>query len=80
MTSHVNGSVIHKLIELNKTSMDPILKTLSAVMNENRRIKVFTVIKQIKMREYRIDTYFSLNHYSNVIFILTFPPNPMSCI
>ena len=35
------------LIELNKTYMDTILKTLSIVMNENRRNKVFTMIKQL---------------------------------
>ena len=52
MTIHVNGlvSVVTlKLIELNKTFMDAILKVLSTVMNENRRNKVFTVIKQLKM-------------------------------
>ena len=52
MTVHVNNSVsvvTHKLIELNKTCMDAILKVLSAVMNENRRQKVFTMIKQLKM-------------------------------
>ena len=51
MTVHVNGSVsvvIYMLIELNKTYMDTILKTLSTVMNENRRSKVFTMIKQLK--------------------------------
>ena len=45
---HVNGSVsvvTHKLMELNKTCMDAILKALSTVMNENRRNKVFSVIK-----------------------------------
>ena len=45
--------------------MDAILKALSIVMNENRRNKVFTVIKQLKMREYSKDTHFSLN-YCNV--------------
>ena len=53
MTVHVYGSVsvvTHKLIELNKTSMDATLKTLSTVMNENRRSKVFTVIKQLKCK------------------------------
>ena len=52
MTIRVNGlvSVVTlKLIELNKTFMDAILKVLSTVMNENRRNKVFTVIKQLKM-------------------------------
>ena len=64
MTVHVNGSVsvvTHKRIELNKTCMDAILKALSTVMNENRRNKVFTVIKQLKKHEYSKDTYFSLN-------------------
>ena len=60
MTVHVNRSisvVSHKLIELNKTCMDATLKALSTVMNENRRRKVFTVIKQLKMREYsRVET------------------------
>ena len=41
--------VTHKLIELNKTCMAAILKALSTVMNENRRNKVLTVIKQLKM-------------------------------
>ena len=51
MTVHVNGSVsvvTHKLTELNKTYMDAILKAFSTVMNENRRNKVFTVIKHLK--------------------------------
>ena len=47
----------HKLIELNKTCMAAILKALSTVMNENRRNKVFTVIKQLKLREFSKDTY-----------------------
>ena len=51
----------HKLIELNKICMDAIFKALSTVMNENRRNKVFTVIKQLKMQEYSKDTNFSLN-------------------
>ena len=83
MTVHVNRSVsvvIHQLIVLNKTCMDAILKALSTVMNENRRNKVFTVIKQLKMREYNKDTYFSLNYYSHVIFISTFPQSLTSCI
>ena len=41
--------------------MDTILKALSTVKNENRRNKVFTVIKQLKMQEYGKDTFFSLN-------------------
>ena len=64
MTVHANGSVsvvTHKLIELIKTCMDAILKALSTVLNENRKNKVFTVIKYLKMREYSKDTYFSLN-------------------
>ena len=51
MTVHVDGSVsvvTHRLIELNKTCMDAILKALSTVMNESRINKVFTVIKQLK--------------------------------
>ena len=54
----VNGTVsivTHKLIELNKTCMDAILKVLSAVLNENRRNTVFTVTKQLKIREYSKD-------------------------
>ena len=74
------GVVTHELIELNKTCMAAILEALSTVMNENRRYKVFTVIKQVKMREYSKDTYFSLNYYIHVIFILMFPPNLTSCI
>ena len=60
---HVNGSVsvvTHKL-ELNKICMDAILKALSTVMNENRRNKMFSVIKQLKVQQYSKDTYFSLN-------------------
>ena len=60
--------------------MAAILETLSTVKNENRRNKVFTVIKQVKMRVYSIDTYFSLNYYIHVIFILMFPPSLTSCI
>ena len=51
MTVHPNGSVsvvTHKSIEFNKTCMDAILKALSTVMSENRRNKVFTMIKQLK--------------------------------
>ena len=83
MTLHVIRSVsevTHKLIELNKTCMDAILKALSTVMNENRRIKVFAVIKQLKIREYSKDTYFSSNYYFHVIFLSTFPQSLMSCI
>ena len=56
MTIHLFRSVsvvTHELIELNKTCMVAILEALSTVTNENRRNKVFTVIKQLKMREYR---------------------------
>ena len=60
--------------------MDAILKALSAVMNENRRNKVFTVIKQLKMREYSKDSYCSLDRNIGVIFISTFPPSLTSCI
>ena len=45
-----------KLIELNKTYMDAILKAFSIVMNENRRTKELTMIKQLKMQEYSINT------------------------
>ena len=38
--------VTHKLIELNKTFMAAILEALSTIMIENRRNKVFTVIKR----------------------------------
>ena len=56
-TVHANGSVrveTHKLTELIKTCTDAILKALSTVilMAENRRNKVFTVIKYLKMLEY----------------------------
>ena len=56
--------VTQTLIELNKTCMAAILKALSTVMNENRRNKVFTVIKQLKMREDSKDTFFSTLLYS----------------
>ena len=69
-----------ELIELNKTCMAAILEALSIVKNENRRNKVFIVIKQLKMRVYSIDTYFSLNYYIHVSFILIFPPSLTSCI
>ena len=68
------------MIELNKTCIDAILKALTTVMYENRRNKVFTVIKQVKMPEYSKDTYFSLNYHFHVIFISTFPPSLTSCI
>ena len=83
MTIHLFRSVsvvTHELIELNKTCMAAILEALSTVMNENRRYKVFTVIKQVKMLEYSKDSYFSLNYYIHVIFILMFPPSLTSCI
>ena len=83
MTIHLFRSVsvvTHELIELNKTCMAAILEALSTVKNENRRNNVFIVIKQLKMRVYSIDTYFSLNYYIHVIFILMFPPSLMSCI
>ena len=60
--------------------MAAILETLSTVKNENRRNKVFTVMKQVKMRVYSIDTYFSLNYYIHVIFISMFPQSLTSCI
>ena len=83
MTIHLFRSVIvvtHKLIALNKTCMVAILKARSTVMKENRRNKVFTVIKQLKMREYSKDTYFSLNYYIYVIFNPSFPQSLTSCI
>ena len=64
MTIHLFRSVsvvTHKLVEMNKTLMAAILKALSTVINENKRNKVFTVIKQLKMREFSEGTYFSLN-------------------
>ena len=72
--------VTHKLTELNKICMAAILKALSTVMNENRRNKVFTMIKQLKMQEYSKDTYFSLNYYIHVIFISMFPQSLTSGI
>ena len=83
MTVHANGSVsvvTHKLIELNKTCMDTILKVLSTVMNENVRNKVCNVIKQLTVQHYSTDTYFSLNQSIHVIFILMFPASLTSCI
>ena len=52
VTMHLFRSVsivTHELIPLNKTSMAAILKALSTVMNENRRNKVFPVIKPLKI-------------------------------
>ena len=72
--------VTHELIELNKTCMAAIFEVLPTAKNEKRRNKVFTVIKQLKMHVYSIDTYFSLNYYIHMIFILMFPPSLMSCI
>ena len=76
MTIHLLRSVsvvTHKLIELNKTCMAAILKALSTVIDENRRNKVFTVVKQLTMREYNKDTSLSLNYYNiHLIFISTF--------
>ena len=60
--------------------MAAILKALSTVSNENKRNKMFTVIKQLKMREYSKDTFFSLNYYIHVNFISTFPRSLKSCI
>ena len=51
---HVNGSVsvvTQKLMELIKNCMDAILKALSIVMNEIEEITLFSVIKQLKVRE-----------------------------
>ena len=60
--------------------MVAILKALSAVMNENRKNNVFTMIKQLKKRGHSKDTYFSLNYYVHVIFISTVPQSLKSCI
>ena len=60
--------------------MDAILKTLSLVMNENRRNKVFTMIKQLKMREYSAYIDFALNCYVLVIFNSTVPSSLTSYI
>ena len=52
VTMHLFRSVsvaTHELIKWNKSCMAAILKAFSTVMNENRRSKVFTVIKQLKM-------------------------------
>ena len=76
MTVHVNRSVsvvTYNRFILNKSCMDAILKAFSTIMNENRRNNVFTVIKQLKMREYSKDTYFSLNYHIHMIFVSTFP-------
>ena len=59
--------------------MDAILKTLSLVMNKNRRNKVFTMIKQLKMREYSEHFDFSLNCYVLVILSSTVPSSLTSC-
>ena len=59
MTGYANRSVslvIHKLIELNQTCMDAILKALSTEMNENRRNEPFSLIKQLKVQKYSKDT------------------------
>ena len=83
MTIHLFRSisvVTHKLVEMNKTLMAAILRALSTVMNENRRNKVFTVIKQPKRQEYSKATYFSLNYYIHVICISTFPQSLTSSI
>ena len=60
--------------------MDAILKTLSKVMNKNRKNKVFTMIKQLKMRDYSAHFDFSLNRYVPVIFNSTVPSSLTSCI
>ena len=53
---------------------------LSLIMNENRRNKVFTMIKQLKMLEYSAHADFLLNYYVLVFFISTLPPSLTSCI
>ena len=60
--------------------MDAILKTLKLVMNKNRRNKVFTMIKQLKMREYSAHFDFSLNSYVLMIYNSTVPSSLTSCI
>ena len=80
MTVHVKGSVsvvTHKLIELNETFTDAILKALSTVMNEKRSNSVFTV-KTIKRPRVQYK-HFSFNNYIHVSFISTFPTSLMSC-
>ena len=42
--------------------------------------KVFTMTKQLKMREYSAHTDFSLNHYVLVTFISMLPRSLTSCI
>ena len=62
MTIHLFRSVsvvTHNLVELNKTCMAVILKALSIVINKDGRNTELTLIKQMKMREYSKDTYFS---------------------
>ena len=73
--SLVDGSVsivTHKPIELNKICVDAILKALSTVMNENRRNKVFTGTKQLKMRECSKDISHSCYFHFNVSNVLHF--------
>ena len=60
--------------------MNAILKTLFSVVNDNRRKKVLTVIKELKMREYSVHTDFSLNCYVLVILDSPLPPSLTSCI
>ena len=60
--------------------MDAILNTLSLVMNKNKRNKVYTMIKQLKMCEYSAHFDFSLNCYVLVIFNSTVPSSITSCI
>ena len=49
-------------------------------MNKNERNKVFTMIKQLKMREYSAHFDFSLNCHGFVIFKSTAPSSLMSFI
>ena len=74
MTIHLCRSVsvvTRKLVELHKTCMASILKVLSTVINENTRNKVFTVIKQLQMREYSKDTYRIYPKYSDTLNVRT---------
>ena len=73
----------HKLIEAKfvwKGRKTTILKTLSLVMNENRRNKIFTMIKQLNLREYSAHFDFLLNCYVLLIFNSAVPSSLMSCI
>ena len=59
--------------------MDSILNTVSLVMNKNRRNEIFTMIKQLKKREYSAHFNISLN-YVLVNFNSKVPSSLTSCI